>query len=108
MITVVCEGAVCKSISLRKTLNCSKHLMYAQKGALQLKRNHLMRLVFFTQGTGAAFFAVFLASYALALPSNQVLHGQPIFRIPLSTFGALFLVLTAISLVLSIIIKPEE
>jgi hypothetical protein len=64
--------------------------------------------VFFTQGIGAAFFAVFLASYALALPSNLVLHGQPIFRIPLSIFGALFLALTAIVIALSIIIKPEE
>jgi hypothetical protein len=64
--------------------------------------------VFFTQGIGAAFFAVFLASYALALPSNLVLHGEPIFRIPLSIFGALFLALTAIAIALSIIIKPEE
>jgi len=61
-----------------------------------------------TQGTGAVFFAVFLASYAFALPSNQVLHGQPTFRTPLSIFGALFLALTAISAVLSIIVKPEE
>jgi hypothetical protein len=64
--------------------------------------------VFFTQGIGAVFFAVFLASYALALPSNLVLHGEPIFRIPLSIFGALFLALTAIAIALSIIIKPEE
>jgi hypothetical protein len=64
--------------------------------------------VFFTQGIGAVFFAVFLASYALALPSNLVLHGEPIFRIPLSIFGALFLALTAIAIGLSIIIKPEE
>jgi hypothetical protein len=64
--------------------------------------------VFLTQGIGAAFFAVFLASYVLALPSNLVLHGQPIFRIPLSIFGALFLALTAIAIALSIIIKPEE
>jgi len=61
-----------------------------------------------TQGIGAIFFAVFLASYALALPSNRVLHGQPIFRIPLSIFGGLFLALIAISAVLSIIVKPEE
>jgi hypothetical protein len=74
---------------------------------LQLKRN-LARLVFLTQGIGAAFFTVFLASYALALPSNLVLHGQPIFRIPLSIFGALFLALTAIAIALSIITKPEE
>jgi hypothetical protein len=73
-----------------------------------LKINHLTLLVFLTQGIGAVFFAVFLASYALALPSNLVLHGQPIFRIPLSIFGALFLALTAISAVLSIIVKPEE
>jgi hypothetical protein len=64
--------------------------------------------VFLTQGIGAVFFAVFLASYALALPSNLVLHGQPIFRIPLSVFGGLFLALTAIAILLSIIIKPEE
>jgi len=75
---------------------------------LQLKRNHLARLVFLTQGIGAIFFAVFLASYALALPSNLVLHGQPIFRIPLSIFGGLFLALIAITVVLSIITKPEE
>jgi len=64
--------------------------------------------VFLTQGIGAAFFAVFLASYALALPSNQVLHWQPIFRIPLSIFGTLFLTLTAVSAVLSIITKTEK
>jgi hypothetical protein len=73
-----------------------------------LKRKQLVRFVFLTQGVGAIFFAVFLASYALALPSNQVLHGQPVFRIPLSIFGGLFLALVAISLVLSIIVKPEK
>ncbi|MGD9130825.1 MAG: hypothetical protein PVH73_04540 [Candidatus Bathyarchaeota archaeon] len=73
-----------------------------------MKRNRLIRFVFLTQGIGAAFFAVFLASYALALPSNLVLHGQPIFRTPLSIFGTLFLALTAIAILLSIIIKPEE
>ena len=78
------------------------------EGLLQLKRNHLVRLVFLTQGIGAAFFAVFLASYALALPSNLVLHGQPIFRIPLSIFGGLFLALIAIAIVLSFVVKPED
>jgi hypothetical protein len=73
-----------------------------------LKRNHLVQLVFLTQGIGAVFFAVFLASYALALPSNLVLHGQPIFRIPLSIFGGLFLALIAIAIVLSFVVKPED
>jgi hypothetical protein len=61
-----------------------------------------------TQGIGAVFFAVFLASYALALPSNQVLHGQPIFRTSLSIFGGLFLTLTAIAVLLSFSVKPED
>jgi len=61
-----------------------------------------------TQGIGAIFFAVFLASYALALPSNQVLHGQPIFKTSLSIFGGLFLALIAISIVISVIVKPED
>jgi Zn-dependent protease with chaperone function len=73
-----------------------------------LKRNHLALFVFLSQGIGAIFFAVFLAAYALALPSNQGLHGQPIFRIPLSIFGGLFLALTAIAVVLSFIVKPED
>jgi hypothetical protein len=61
-----------------------------------------------TQAIGAIFFAVFLTSYALALPSNQVLHGEPIFRISLSIFGGLFLALIAIAIVLSLIVKPED
>jgi hypothetical protein len=73
-----------------------------------LKRNKLVRFVFLTQGVGVIFFAVFLASYALALPSNKVLHGQPVFRMPLSIFGGLFLALVAMSLIVSIIVKPEE
>jgi hypothetical protein len=73
-----------------------------------LKTNNLARYAFLTQAIGAVFFAVFLASYALALPSNLVLHGEPIFRIPLSIFGGLFLALTAIAILLSFIAKPEE
>jgi hypothetical protein len=61
-----------------------------------------------TQAIGAIFFAVFLASYALALPSNLVLHGEPIFRIPLSIFGGLFLALTAIAILVSFVVKPED
>jgi hypothetical protein len=73
-----------------------------------LKTNNLARYAFLTQAIGTVFFAVFLASYALALPSNQVLHGEPIFRTTLSIFGGLFLALTAIAILLSFIAKPEE
>jgi hypothetical protein len=65
-------------------------------------------VVFLAQGIGAVFYAVFLASYALALPSNRVLHELPVFRIPLSIFGAIFILSTVILLLLSFLKKPEE
>ena len=65
-------------------------------------------IVFLAQGIGAIFYAVFLASYALALPSNRVLHELPVFRIPLSIFGAAFILSTVILLLLSFLKKPEK
>jgi len=73
-----------------------------------LKRKNLVRFAFLTQAVGAIFFAVFLASYALALPSNQVLHGEPIFRTSLSIFGGLFLILVVVAIMLFVIIKTED
>jgi hypothetical protein len=73
-----------------------------------LKRNQLAWFVFLTQGVGAIAFAVFIASHALALPTNQVLHGEPIFRIPLSIFGGLFIFLTITALIIPFITKPKE
>jgi hypothetical protein len=64
--------------------------------------------VLLTQGIGAIFYAVFLTSYALALPSNQVLHDLPVFKIPISIFGAIFLISTVILLLLSFLKKAEE
>jgi hypothetical protein len=59
--------------------------------------------VLITQGIGAVFFAVFWAAYAFALPSNRVLHGEAIFKIPISIFGGLFVALTTALLVFSFI-----
>jgi hypothetical protein len=59
------------------------------------------------QALGAVAYAIFITSYALALPSNEVLHGEPIFRIPLSIFGGLFIVASVALLLLSFKIKPE-
>jgi len=73
-----------------------------------LKINQLVMLVFLVQGAGAIFYTVFLASYALALPSNEVLHHLPVFKIPISIFGALFILSTIVLLILSFIIKPEK
>jgi len=68
-----------------------------------LKTNQIGRIVLLTQGIGAVFFAVFWAAYAFALPSNHVLHGEAIFKIPISIFGGLFVMLTIALLVLSFI-----
>ncbi len=73
-----------------------------------MKRNQLAMFVFLAQGIGAIFYAVFLASYALALPSNRVLHDLLVFKIPLSIFGGLFILSIVILLLLSFRVKPEE
>lgn len=73
-----------------------------------MRKNSLACFVFLAQGIGAVFYAIFLASYALALPSNRVLHGEPVFRIPLSIFGALFLFATIALLIFSFLVKPKE
>ncbi len=73
-----------------------------------MKSKQLASLVFLAQGAGAIFYAVFLASYALALPSNEVLHDLPVFKIPISIFGAIFIVSTVVLLLLSFRAKPEE
>jgi len=61
-----------------------------------------------TQGLGAVFFAVFWAAYAFALPSNRVLHGEAIFKIPLSIFGGLFVLITIMLLLLSFVLNRRK
>ncbi|MFH1329026.1 MAG: hypothetical protein ABIH76_09355 [Candidatus Bathyarchaeota archaeon] len=56
------------------------------------KQNH-GKLLYATQGVGAVFVAIFLAAYLGGLPSTDVLHSEPIFRIPLIIFGAALLIL---------------
>jgi RsiW-degrading membrane proteinase PrsW (M82 family) len=71
----------------------------AVEGVLWLRKDQLRTLVLLTQGLGAVFFAVFWSAYFLALPSTNVLSGEPIFKLLLSVFSGLFLLLT-IALVL--------
>ena len=68
-----------------------------------MQTNQMKWLLLLTQGIGAVFFAVFWASYAFALPSNHVLHGEPVFKIPISIFGGLFVILTVLLLVFSFV-----
>jgi hypothetical protein len=49
----------------------------------------------------AAFYAVFSAAYILSIPTTKVLSGEAIFKVPLTVFGVLFIVLILVSLVIA-------
>ena len=50
------------------------------------------KLLYLTQVVGAIFVAVFLGAYLGGLPSRNVLHSEPIFKIPLMFFGSALLI----------------
>ena len=80
--------------------------MADERGLLSnLKSKQLVSFQLLVEGIGAVFCGVFLAAYLLALPSNGVLHAEPIYHEMLAIFGGLFLVLILASLVLSAMTK---
>ena len=71
---------------------------------MRLSDKKINKFLFAIQGLGAVFVGIFLAAYLGGLPSTDVLHSEPTFRIPLFIFGAVlvFLLLLAfIPIVLS-------
>jgi hypothetical protein len=70
----------------------------------ELNRN-LSVLLFFVQGVGAVFFGVFSVAYIFALPSIQILTGEPTIHLLLSVFGGLFLLLTIVVFALAAFVK---
>lgn len=94
-------------ISLIKKQNHNIATLETERLA-HLKSKQFTTLVFLAQGAGAILFGVFLESYAFALPSNRVLHGLPIFKIPISIFGAIFIISTFVLLLLSFKVKHKE
>ena len=64
---------------------------------MPLNNNKLNIAMYALEGVGAVFVAIYLAAYLSGLPSTDVLHSEPAFRIPLIVFGVVLLVL-AISL----------
>jgi hypothetical protein len=75
---------------------------------LWLRKDQLRTLVLLTQGLGAVFFAVFWSAYFFALPSINVLSGEPIFKLLLSFFGGLFLLLTIALVVYSAAVNRRK
>ena len=60
---------------------------------MMISNRRLNLALYALQGVGAAFVAIFLAAYLGGLPSTDVLHSRPEFRIPLIIFGAALLAL---------------
>jgi uncharacterized membrane protein YfcA len=58
--------------------------------------------LFAVQGVGVVFAAVFLAAYLGGLPTTNVLHNEPAFRIPLAVIGATLLILVLATVILSV------
>jgi len=63
--------------------------------------------LFVVQGLGAIFVGVFLAAYLGGLPSTVVFHSEPAFRIPLSIFGVVLLVMVLAAVVLAGLSKKD-
>ena len=63
------------------------------------------------QAVGAVFAGIFLAAYLGGMfmtPSTTVLHSEPAFRIPLTIFGIVLLLLILATVVLAVASKKKE
>ena len=69
---------------------------------MQLTDKQISTFLFATQGVGLVFVGVFLAAYLAGLPSTNVLHSEPAFRIPLIILGAVLLVLVLSTVIVAV------
>jgi hypothetical protein len=74
---------------------------------MQITEKKVNKLLLATQGVGAVFVGIFLAAYLGGLPSTDVLHSEPAFRIPLIIFGAILLILVLSTVILAAYLKKE-
>jgi hypothetical protein len=74
---------------------------------LRLSEKQINSFLFAAEGVGAAFVGIFLAAYLAGLPTTVVYHSEPAFRIPLSSLGAVLLVMVLVAFVLAALSKKE-
>jgi hypothetical protein len=74
---------------------------------VQLTQKHVNTLLFATQGVGAVFVAIFLAAYMGGLPTTNVLHSLPEFKIPLTIFGAVLCMLILATVILAAYLRSK-
>lgn len=70
---------------------------------LNLTQKQLSTFLFAVQGVGIVFVGIFLTAYLGGLPTTNVLHIEPIFRILLAIFGSLFILLVIVTILLAAI-----
>lgn len=75
---------------------------------MQLTEKNVNKLIFATQGVGTAFVAVFLVAYLGGLPSTNILHSEPAFKIALMIFGAAFLALILATILASACFRKDK
>ncbi|MCW4053930.1 MAG: hypothetical protein NWE84_03285 [Candidatus Bathyarchaeota archaeon] len=74
---------------------------------MRFSEKQIATFLFVTQGVGGIFVGIFLAAYLGGLPTTDVLHSEPAFRIPLYIFGTVVLVLVLAGFVLAALSKRE-
>ena len=74
---------------------------------MRLSEKQTDKFLFAVQGVGAVFVGIFLAAYLAGLPTTEVLHSEPAFKIPLIVFGVVLLVLVLSAFVLAALSKKE-
>ena len=74
---------------------------------MRLTDKRISNFLFATQGVGIVFVGIFLAAYLGGLPSTDVLHSEPAFRIPLIILGVVLLVLVFSNVILATFSKKE-
>jgi hypothetical protein len=72
-----------------------------------LSEKQINTFLFVTQGVGAVFVGVFLAAYLAGLPTTDVFHSEPAFRIPLTVLGAVLLMMVLSASVLAVLSKKD-
>jgi hypothetical protein len=96
MLTVKIAYSRIKMVTVKYKL---EHLLLEK--SLTLTQKKLSTFLFAVQGVGIVFISIFLAAYLAGLPTTNVLHIEPAFRIPLAIIGSLFLVLVFVAIFLA-------
>lgn len=68
---------------------------------LELSNKQTGMLLYSVEGVGAIFVGIFLVAYLAGLPTTDVLHSEPVFKVLLTVFGVLLLILVFATIILS-------